>query len=193
MRRLLNLTAKTGDEILLGAGKSLDEVAEALETQLTSTGKLKVPTGKQARKADGTLVPKESGGYYSKWEDDWQLVDTQIMASIKAADNVALSKSRFTLNKIIPGAKTSYNLGVFAVVGGIAYNLLSVVGSLSDGLQETINNFFGLNCESDDIKCEENGARNQMILGMAIAGIGLVSLASFFGLGKKKEPSGEGA
>ena len=179
--------AKAGDEILVATGKSLDDVADTLGTQLSSNGKLKIPTGKQARKADGTLVPKESGGFYSKWDESWELVDTQKLASIKAADNLAVGKSKYTLDKFIPGAKSSYNLGVFVLVGGIAWNILSIVGSFSEGLQETINNFFGLDCEPDDIECQEKGARNQLILGLAIAGVGVLSLASFLGVGKKKE------
>lgn len=31
------------------------------------------------------------------------------------------------------------------------------------------------------------GARNQLLLGVAIAGVGVLSLASFLGVGKKKE------
>ena len=36
-------------------------------------------------------------------------------------------------------------------------------------------------------KCETDGARNQTLLGIGLAGVGLLSLASFLGLGKKKE------
>ena len=90
----------------------------------------------------------------------------------------------------IPGAKTSFNLGVFAVVGGLAYQILSTFGAVSDGLMETINNFFG-NCDNKEgeekEKCETDGARNQTLLGIGLAGVGLLSLASFLGLGKKKE------
>lgn len=175
--------AKLGDEVVVGAGKSIEEVAESLGVQLNKTGSIRLPSGKRVRGADGKLIPT-SNNTYQTWDSSWEVVDNSTLVSVKGADNVTLGKSKFNF-PITP--TSSYNFGVFLVVGGIAWNILSIVGSFSQGFQETINSFFGLNCEPNDIECQEKGARNQLLLGVAIAGVGVLSLASFLGLGKKKE------
>ena len=190
---LLGLTDDAGKalskaKVLVPSGSSIDDVAKTLKTELNSTGSISVPAGKQARGPDGKLIPK-SGGVYQNWDETWELVDTTKYKSIiQSTRNVDIAKQSFQIP--IPGAKTSFNLGVFAVVGGLAYQILSTFGAVSDGLTETINNFFG-NCDNKEgeekEKCETDGARNQTLLGIGLAGVGLLSLASFLGLGKKKE------
>ena len=155
-------------KVLVPSGSSIDDVAKTLKTELNSTGSITVPTGKQARGPNGKLIPK-SGGTYQKWDETWELVDTTKYKSIiQSTRNVDIAKQSFQIP--IPGAKT--------------------FGAVSDGLMETINNFFG-NCDNKEgeekEKCETDGARNQTILGIGLAGVGLLSLASFLGLGKKKE------
>jgi hypothetical protein len=182
------LFAKSGDEVLLGAGKSIDEVADAIKgAKINNTGSISLPAGKRARGPDGKLISTKNNTY-SKWDDSWEVIDNNILSAVKSTRNVDIAKQSFQIP--IPGAKTSFNLGVFAVVGGLAYQILSTFGAVSDGLMETINNFFG-NCDDKEgeekEKCETNGARNQTILGIGLAGVGLLSLASFLGLGKKKE------
>lgn len=196
---LLKGGAKAGDEILSGAGKSIDEIAEVLgkstDDITTSTGKVDLPAGYQARGADGKLIPKggksgKPGRYYDKWDESWELVDVNKLKAIQATKNIDWAKkldiSQWGLSRFIPGAKTTFNLGAVAVVGGISWAILTTVTAFSDGLTETINNFFGLG-EDCDSECEESGARNQLLLGTAIMGVGVISLASFLGLGKKNK------
>tara|TARA_Y100000992_G_C21147197_1_gene434396 strand:+ start:14 stop:628 length:615 start_codon:yes stop_codon:yes gene_type:complete len=191
---LLKGGAKAGDEILSGSGKSIDEIAEVLgkstDDITTSTGKVDLPAGYQARGADGKLISKKGNRYYDEWDESWELVDVNKLKAIQATKNIDWAKkldiSQWGLSRFIPGAKTTFNLGAVAVVGGISWAILTTVTAFSDGLTETINNFFGLG-EDCDSECEESGARNQLLLGTAIMGIGVISLASFLGLGKKNK------
>jgi len=190
--------AKSGDELLAGSGKSIDEIAQVLgkstDDITTSTGKVDLPAGFQARGADGKLIPKgisgKGGRYYDAWDESWELVDVTKLKAIKATKNISWAKkldiSQWGLSRFIPGAKTTFNLGVVAVVGGITWAILTTVTAFSDGLTETINNFFGMG-EDCDSNCEDKGARNQLLLGTAIMGVGIFSLASFLGLGKKNK------
>tara|TARA_R110000765_G_scaffold28015_2_gene67833 strand:- start:570 stop:1199 length:630 start_codon:yes stop_codon:yes gene_type:complete len=178
---------------VLSPSGSIDDVAKNLGIELNRTGSISLPSGQRVRAADGSLVPSPSNNnIYSKndWDTSWEVIDAKdynkARAAFKVSNNISVAETNFTLKKFIPTATTSWNLGVFAVVGGTAYRILSIVGSISTGLEETVNNFFGIDCEEGS-ECEAKGARNQTILGIAIAGVGILSLASFLGLSKKKE------
>ena len=177
-------------KVLSPAG-SIDDVSKNLGIELKKTGSIELPYGQRIRAADGSLVPTANNTYKKNdWDTSWEVIDAKEYHKAKAAskmsNNISVAETNFTLKKFIPEASTVWNLGVFAVVGGTAYSILSIVGAVSDGLMETINNFFGIDCEEGS-ECDAKGARNQTILGIAIAGVGILSLASFLGLGKKKE------
>tara|TARA_R110000824_G_scaffold127751_2_gene288107 strand:+ start:230 stop:853 length:624 start_codon:yes stop_codon:yes gene_type:complete len=199
LRELLGLTDEAADLIapalknakVLSPSGSIDDVSKNLGIELNRTGSISLPSGQRVRAADGSLVPTNNN-IYSKndWDTSWEVIDAKdynkARAAFKVSNNISVAETNFTLKKFIPTATTSWNLGVFAVVGGTAYSILSIVGSISTGLEETVNNFFGIDCEEGS-ECEAKGARNQTILGIAIAGVGILSIASFLGLGKKKE------
>ena len=177
-------------KVLSPAG-SIDDVSKNLGIELNQKGGIKLPYGQRIRAADGSLVPTANNTYKKNdWDTSWEVIDAKeyykAKAASKVSNHISVAETNFTLKKFIPEASTVWNLGVFAVVGGTAYHILSIVGAVSDGLMETINNFFGIDCEEGS-ECDAKGARNQTILGIAIAGVGILSLASFLGLGKKKE------
>ena len=176
---------------VLSPSGSIDDVSKNLGIELNKKGSISLPSGQRVRASDGSLVPTDNNTYQKKdWNNTWEVIDHQTykneLATFKLMDNARKAKSNFTLKKFLPNATTSWNLGVFAAVGGTVYGFLSIVGSISTGLEDTVNNFFGIDCEEGS-ECEAKGARNQTILGIAIAGVGILSLASFLGLGKKKE------
>lgn len=176
---------------VLSKSGSIGDVSKNLGIELNKKGSISLPSGLRVRRPDGSLVPTKNN-IYSKndWDTSWEVIDAKdyikARAAFKVSNNISVAETNFTLKKFLPNAKTTWNLGVFAVVGGTAYSILSIVGSISTGLEETVNNFFGIDCEEGS-ECEAKGARNQTILGIAIAGVGILSLASLLGLGKKKE------
>ena len=61
----------------------------------------------------------------------------------------------------------------FAVIGFTAWRAISLIGVISESAEDTINNFFGINCAENDIACQEQGAKNMLNTGLLVAaGIG---------------------
>lgn len=62
---------------------------------------------------------------------------------------------------------------IVVTLGYLTWSTVSVIGTLSDAAEKTINNFFGVNCEDGDTECQEKGAKNMLLSGLLVtAGIG---------------------
>ena len=84
-----------------------------------------------------------------------------------------------------------------AVIGYGAYQVISVIGTFSDALETTINNFFGVDAKNtcldkglvegtqEYLDCiedvEEEGAKNMLYTGIAVVGIVIVGVISLTG------------
>ena len=205
VKGLLGFGAKAGDEVLIGAGKSIDELPDLLKGMnpkytsnnafITKTGSnkgnLHLPSGVKVQTANGKILAKPKSGYTpAQLGDGWSIVDESLIFAANVTTNVGKASvwNTAALGKLVPGMKTTTNLGWLSVVGGSTILILYPLYSLSSNLTETINNFFSGDSDSDGVP-DEKGARNQLLLGGAVICLGLYSLSSFFSSGKKS--SGE--
>ena len=151
---------------------------------VTKNGNQVTRGGKAVRTVGGT-------GKAVPWKEGYKVVRTGSALS-KAEKSTRLAKvmkaSRDTLSNIpIPGMRTSLNLAGFAVVGFGLYKTLSIVGTFSDALEETINNFYGINCDDDDTQCQTQGAKNMLATG--VLGVVVIGGVAYYMLKPKKEAS----
>ncbi len=112
--------------------------------------------------------------------DDAALVAARTTDDAATASKVSGTRAD-TINKgvgILNSAKDIKVMGLvkisfIAVIGYGTWRALSVIGVLSEAAEETINNFFGVNCEHGDTECQEKGAKNMLLSGLLVtAGIG---------------------
>ncbi len=91
-------------------------------------------------------------------------------------DNIVKGKEVADTAKSLPlfGTwKNSLVVSGVVLMGYATWKSMSVIGVLSEAAEETINNFFGINCESGDADCQEKGAKNMLLAGLLVtAGVG---------------------
>ena len=129
----------------------------------------RVKVGKNFKVLDsktGKLIPKGKGGWVT-WTDDMALVP-KLSKSVKTSRGVNLLK----LGEDIPLWGT-VKIGIVAVIGYGVWNALGIVGSVSETAEETINNWFGVNCHESDTTCQEQGAKNMLMTGVIVTAIGV--------------------
>ena len=150
-------------------GQKLTDDAGEFLAKVSNDGKT-VRVGKNATLWKGNKVVKTGPNEWVRWTDDMMIVP-------KLSDEVVSSRSASLLSmaqKIpIPAGKTTFRLGIFAVVGYTTWRMLNIVGTISDVAEETINNFFGINCDESDTGCQEQGAKNMLMTGVVVAAIGV--------------------
>ena len=133
----------------------------------------KVFVAKNATLWKGGKIIKAQGvtGKWVPWTSDMVLVSNKLPAAVKTSRGARVLE--MAGNIPIPAGKTSFRLGVFAVVGYTAWRTLGIVGTVSDAAEETINNFFGINCDESDTACQEQGAKNMLMTGVIVAALGV--------------------
>ena len=66
------------------------------------------------------------------------------------------------------------------IFGYATWKSMSVIGVLSEAMEDNINNFFGINCGDGDTTCQEKGAKNMLLTGLLVtagfAGLVVLSL-----------------
>ncbi len=174
-------SAKSGDELVSIQGKSLDEVGELMGKSVTDNRKLMI--GADWRLVDESGSVLKTGG---QWIDEVpagaKLLDVNKARAVKGVQSVNTANDfRFPFSP-----KTSFRMGVFAVVGYTAWELISFVGVISSTVGDVINNFFGLNCEETDVECQKEASDRLVYLGMGIAAVGAISLFNFFKPSKRE-------
>jgi len=140
----------------------------------------KIPKSKKTSKVI-TSSSGEGGEYLTK--------------SIKASRSKSvLAKTKVWNPKFMRNIKAGAMFGILGATGYGFYRAIGIIGIFSDAAENTINNFYGINCEetcegdSDCISaCQEKGSRNMILTGVAIAGgVGLL-IALKFGGSKSNE------
>ena len=138
-------------------------------------------------KTDDAAALKKSG--ISKWDELSQtpsFLDDYTLIAVRTTDDAATAKKLAgtradTINRgvgILNGAKDIKLMGLvkwsgIAVIGYGTWRALNLVGVVSEAAEDTINNFFGINCEDGDTQCLERGAKNMVNTGLLVAaGIG---------------------
>lgn len=174
-------TAKAGDELVSIQGKSLDEVGQLMGKSVTTNGKLQIGAGWKLVDESGSVL-KTGGQYIDEIPAGAKLLDVNKARAVKGVQAVNTANDfRFPFS-----SKTSFRMGVFAVVGYTAWELISFVGAISSTVGDTINNFFGLNCEETDVECQKEASDRLVYLGMGIAAVGAISLFNFFKPSKRE-------
>ena len=130
-------------------------------------------------KTDDAATLKKLGQTPS-YLDDAALVAARTTDDAATASKVSGTRAD-TINKgvgILNSAKDIKVMGLvkmsfIAVIGYGTWRALSVIGVISEAAEDTINNFFGVNCEGGDTECQEKGAKNMLLSGLLVtAGIG---------------------
>ncbi len=138
-------------------------------------------------KTDDAAALKKSG--ISKWDELSQTPgfwDNPTIIIARTTDDAATARKLAgtradTINRgvgILNGAKDIKLMGLvkwsgIAVIGYGTWRALSLIGVVSEAAEDTINNFFGINCEDGDTQCQERGAKNMVNTGLLVAaGIG---------------------
>lgn len=118
----------------------------------------------------------QTPGFY----DDYALVAARTTDDAATAKKLAGTRAD-TINRgvgILNSAKDIKLMGLvkwsgFAIIGYTTWRALSIVGVISEAAEDTINNFFGVNCEDGDTQCKDAGAKNMLNTGLLVAaGIG---------------------
>ena len=159
------------------AGDNLDDAAKAAGLSKTGgkAGAYKLCKGCKVIDDAGDVVSTPGSviggtGNATKWKEGYRIVKvtSKIDKTTKTAKAVGvLGKAKQIGSAIpIPGIRTTFNLGVLAVIGFSAYSIISIVGNVSDRAEEVINNFYGIDCEDGDTVCEERGAKNMLLTGV---------------------------
>ncbi len=131
-------------------------------------------------KTDDVVVVKKKG-----WVDKFfqhtppQLVDEIIIIqkiSPPRADKIISGKkiADRAKNLTVLGALKGTTIASIFVVGGfMIWKSTSLIGVLSEAAEDTINNFFGVNCGEGDAECQDEGAKNMLLTGLLVAaGVG---------------------
>jgi CDP-diglyceride synthetase len=131
-------------------------------------------------KTDDVAVVKKQN-----WLDDFYrhnppnlLDDISVTQKIKPqrADKVTMGKkiADRAKNLTVLGALKGTTIASIFVVGGfMIWKSTSLIGVLSEAAEETINNFYGINCEEGDTECQNKGAKNMLLTGLLVtAGVG---------------------
>ena len=147
-------------------------------------------------KTDDAAAVKKTGS--SKWIDELgqtpSFLDDYTLIAVRTTDDAATARKLADTRaikvakaqEVADKAKTLPLWGSWKntlVISGVAsivvtlgywtWSTVSVIGSLSDAAEDTINNFFGVNCEDGDTECQEKGAKNMLLSGLLVtAGIG---------------------
>lgn len=174
-------SAKAGDELVSIQGKSLDEVGQLMGKSVTTNGKLQIGAGWKLVDESGAVL-KTGGQYIDEIPAGAKLLDVNKARAVKGVQAVNTANDfRFPFS-----SKTSFRMGVFAVVGYTAWELISFVGAISSTAGDAINNFFGLNCAETDVECQKEASDRLVYLGMGIAAVGAISLFNFFKPSKRE-------
>lgn len=149
-------------------------------------------------KTDDAAALKKSG--ISKWDELSQtpsFLDDYTLIAVRTTDDAAtarkLGDTRATkvakAQDVADKAKTLPILGTWQnslVISGVVifgyatWKSMSVIGVLSEAMEDNINNFFGINCGDGDTTCQEKGAKNMLLTGLLVtagfAGLVVLSL-----------------
>ena len=104
--------------------------------------------------------------------------DISVTQKIKPprADKVTMGKkiADRAKNLTVFGALKGTTIASIFVVGGfMIWKSTSLIGVLSEAAEDTINNFYGINCEEGDTECQNKGAKNMLLTGLLVtAGVG---------------------
>ena len=131
-------------------------------------------------KTDDVAVVKKQGWYdeFFQHNPPSLLDDISVTHKIKPqrADKVTMGKkiADRAKNLTVLGALKGTTIASIFVVGGfMIWKSTSLIGVLSEAAEETINNFYGINCEDGDTECQEKGAKNMLLTGLLVtAGVG---------------------
>jgi hypothetical protein len=174
-------SAKAGDELVSIQGKSLDEVGQLMGKSVTTNGKLQIGAGWKLVDESGSVL-KTGGQFIDEIPAGAKLLDVNKARAVKGVQGVNTANDfRFPFS-----SKTSFRMGVFAVIGYTAWELISFVGAISSTLGDVINNFFGLDCPETDVECQKEASDKLVYLGMGIAAVGAISLFNFFKPSKRE-------
>lgn len=221
IRGLFGLFGKTDDVAALT--KNLDNATRSLN-QLGDLSKVDDlgDAGKYLNKLDdGKVYPKP--GYKIKtpngktitasntkgvvWEPGMKLVNissksqkiTDAQKAINATNQLNKAKTIWQPNAL-RNLKLTGMISGMAVIGYGAYQMISIIGTFSEAVETSINNFFGVDAKNtcldkglvegtqEYLNCvetiEEEGAKNMLYTGLAITGIAIVTIGAFAFKGK---------
>ena len=181
---LFSFGLKSGDEVISLTGKSLDDVGGLMGKQVSLKGNLQMGSNWRLKNNLGKIVTGSDGKpikYISEVPEGSKLVKLSDARNVTATKHISLIQN----GSAFPSIKTSSRLAGVAVIGYGAWQLISIIGSISTPIEDAIDNFFGSNCEEVDIECQEKSARNMTYLGLGVIGVGAISLLSLFSGNKK--------
>lgn len=176
------------------AGDNLDDAAKAAGLSPTTgkAGAYKLCKGCKVVDDAGDLVKTPGhviggAGDATKWKEGYRIVKMDDVTKTAKAVGVLNKAKQIGTAIPIPGIKTTFRLGVLAVVGYGGYRLISIIGLVSDTAEEAINNFYGISCEDNDTSCQEQGAKNMLMTG--VLGVVLIGGITYMVLKPKKGES----